>query len=366
MHEDGIGSMTSIEGNGKASFTWVRVGAGEVVVPAQVDDTEGVQLLERPGRWLATRGHWLVTNAGSLVAAVGLGGILAYGILWLAYSRFYQGLGLRPEDVGLTYPDILSHSIAGMMLATVVTLDYILFDSLALIAPALLVGAVLTMVGILSHWVARRLLRRFRTASFDQATQACLFISCTLIAYMATGMPRAASLTLPAPADSPLCRSVIWIAGLVLLLAGTGWLVQYVSPCRPHWGRWSLVWQVIQWLTANKLFLVAAFFVSAMAFDTVLLFRAADVVVAETRSGETAGFQSFGVDVVSWNVEPATVYWSASAPRELIASRSGHCLMYVGRTGDTVAFYDSSSKEALRVPSQFVTVAVRNKSTKCP
>ncbi len=49
------------------------------------------------------------------VAITGGLGLVLYGVLRLAYSMFYANLGLRPEDVGFGYAEILSQSLAGLV-----------------------------------------------------------------------------------------------------------------------------------------------------------------------------------------------------------------------------------------------------------
>jgi hypothetical protein len=222
-----MSSAGSAETRRRTSFRWERVpGAGAVVYVPEGSEQGG--LLKRPGLWFVRAGSWLVAKASSLVPAVGLIGAIVYGILWLAYSHFYEGLGLRPEDVGLSYADILSRSVSGMVLATFVTLYYMFFDSLSLIAPSLMIGALCTLGAIGGHFLVRRLLSSSKFRHTDTFVTFVFMLS-TLLTYSVMGLPRALTLTLPAEADSLLCRLAIWASGLVLLLASAGRFIQYAS-----------------------------------------------------------------------------------------------------------------------------------------
>lgn len=63
-------------------------------------------------------------------ALVLLSGLLIYGLLFFAYDSFYSVVGLTPQDVGLSYLDILSHSTG-----TVLILGYLIVNVLVNITP---------------------------------------------------------------------------------------------------------------------------------------------------------------------------------------------------------------------------------------
>jgi hypothetical protein len=74
-----------------------------------VSDAEQTPSTASLGEWAAPAG------AAALTAALGA---VAYVILYVAAARFYAPFGLRPEDVGLTYPTLLVRSLgAGVLLA---------------------------------------------------------------------------------------------------------------------------------------------------------------------------------------------------------------------------------------------------------
>ncbi len=76
-------------------------------------DSEGrVRESEQTSSWNARVSQWLAFA----VPLLSLTGLISYGILKSAYSRFYGELGLRPEDVGLGYTEILGESLVGLAL----------------------------------------------------------------------------------------------------------------------------------------------------------------------------------------------------------------------------------------------------------
>jgi hypothetical protein len=70
--------------------------------------SEGLQQLPQKGT-LNGRASW-ITRLRDLSALLGLAGLLAYGIVDAAYRRFYEMLGVSPEDVGLGYGNVLVRS----------------------------------------------------------------------------------------------------------------------------------------------------------------------------------------------------------------------------------------------------------------
>jgi hypothetical protein len=89
-------------------------------------------------------GTWALENPLSAVTALGL---CLYGILRYVYARFYSPLGVKPEEVGLGYGEILAQSVTGLLLFS------------ALMFLLIFIGAVLAIIGAL---VWGGLLRRVR------------------------------------------------------------------------------------------------------------------------------------------------------------------------------------------------------------
>jgi hypothetical protein len=56
---------------------------------------------------------WALGNPLSVVTVLGL---CLYGFLRYVYARFYSPLGVKPEEVGLGYGEILSQSVMGLLL----------------------------------------------------------------------------------------------------------------------------------------------------------------------------------------------------------------------------------------------------------
>lgn len=62
-------------------------------------------LWRRAVSWCVT--HWQV--------AITIAGLITYGYLRLTYDLFYGTFGLRPEDVGLGYADVLAQTVLGLI-----------------------------------------------------------------------------------------------------------------------------------------------------------------------------------------------------------------------------------------------------------
>ena len=84
------------------------------------------QQLKEPRRGLPWRETLSQAPAVALV-----GGLLVYGYMRLYLQRFYGGLGVDPNDVGLTYADTLARSI-GFLIYCSVVLAYTLVAALTL------------------------------------------------------------------------------------------------------------------------------------------------------------------------------------------------------------------------------------------
>jgi hypothetical protein len=65
----------------------------------------GTSLWRRVARWCVE--HWQV--------AITITGLITYGYLRLSYDLFYGTFGLRPEDVGLGYADVLAQTVLGLI-----------------------------------------------------------------------------------------------------------------------------------------------------------------------------------------------------------------------------------------------------------
>src|SRR5262244_803705 len=66
------------------------------------------------GRWILKTDHWV-----TVVAVIGS---VLYGSLRIAYLSFYGQFGLRPEDVGLGYGEVLGQTVTGLVLLSAVVL----------------------------------------------------------------------------------------------------------------------------------------------------------------------------------------------------------------------------------------------------
>jgi hypothetical protein len=81
----------------------------------------------------------LFSKPGELISLLTLFGFILYGLVWLCYSRFYEALGLDPDDVGLNFISVLSRAAVGTVVLIVIGLVVLtiaaLFPSFSDITP---------------------------------------------------------------------------------------------------------------------------------------------------------------------------------------------------------------------------------------
>jgi hypothetical protein len=97
-----------------------------------------------------TNGHpippdWLGAWLPHLAAIAGLVGLIAYVVLRIVYATFYDPLGVRPEEVGLGYLELLSQS-AGSVLGLAVW--FLLLASVLILAATALIPGWLVIVAV--------------------------------------------------------------------------------------------------------------------------------------------------------------------------------------------------------------------------
>jgi hypothetical protein len=67
-------------------------------------------------------GSWPSVQIDDALKVVGLAGALLYGLLFVAYRRYYEALGVVPEDVGVTNSFILPRAVGFILLVSVLAL----------------------------------------------------------------------------------------------------------------------------------------------------------------------------------------------------------------------------------------------------
>jgi hypothetical protein len=98
--------------------------------------------------WWRAPGVWLKAAASTTTAI----GIVTYAVLRVDYALFYDRFGLKPEDVGLGQAELISQSLAGVVLILAVT-----FVELVILATLVWIwGVLLLAIRTLFGDVARR------------------------------------------------------------------------------------------------------------------------------------------------------------------------------------------------------------------
>jgi hypothetical protein len=260
----------------------------------------------------------VVTWAGANpLIGLTLGGLFVYGALRLDYSLFYGRFGIKPEDVGLGYGEVLSQSVAGLVAYAVFLLVIsvllrphgfigirgtgpIRFFSLrpVLVGVALVVSALLILAFVLV----------IRTDLFD-------------LAFAALGAAGGASL--------------IALFGHEIFALG--------NQPRTRLESWRAALRA--WIPPIVIYTLLAASLSALADG------------AKVHTGHSTHLTFLGIPVTAWGADRASLNWIAKPPSEY--SQWAHdCLMYLGQANGTTILYDVASARTIRLATGDVVVLI--------
>jgi hypothetical protein len=252
--------------------------------------------------------------ATSMSALLAVFAILLYAVLQVAYSIFYEPFGLRPDDLGFDYLDLLARSALGIVLLLVL-----------LIAPF---GLLLTVVGLFTPgWLQRELPGNRPSAG------PCIGV---LVVVLGLVLILSEFGVLPSVA-----RTVATFLVLVLAFY-PGFLVVRDGLRSPHKDRWRGV-------------LVAAGSVVLIAGTAFVMLRAA-TDRAKVLHGHPAEFTFLGFPITGWRAEDATITWTNANVGTDLASLANRCLLYFGQSNGTAYFYRSENRQVLRISTQAVAI----------
>ena len=256
-------------------------------------------------------------------------GLLFYAVLRTAYSVFYNRFGLSPDDLGLSYVDLLVQSAVG----TSVLL-------LLVVAGASIVFAMLVGIGA----TVRDLSRDGRGEP-----EAGWSAAATLV----FGITSVGSLAAQAVGLHTVSSALLAIAAAVLWLWGTirGWIeiVHGVAGREPGHPTRTRRWR---WF-------VTAAIVLAVAIAIAGLISQASGDAKRVHEGHPASFTVLGVRVTSWGAEHATVSWTTNQVAADLQPLAGRCLLYLGQSGATNFLYRPDTHEVVRIPMAVSTVHIR-------
>jgi hypothetical protein len=309
----------------------------------------------------------------ALISSLTIIGLVTYSLLRLAYSVFYDQLGLEPEDVGLGYGGILSQSITGLVFLVVL----FALVGLVVIGVSFLIGlAAVLIVGILTS-IVNSLLAKMPAGVRDWLTtpgpgNAYSIVLTILLAIAGiqfawgyggpifVGLVERSALGSLLSAAQGFSSVVAQLPTPVLVLtpmSGIPWLLiawnRYYPPREVH----PIKPSIERGVAITGLVLIG--------LSTVAMFLAIAASDGEAVSRGTARHASvFGVRIAGWGGDPATVTWSSTAPQS--SQAYGHdCLMYIGQVADTILLYDVTTQVTLRVSAQTATVALEGKRSSC-
>jgi len=271
------------------------------------------------------RGWAGIADARAWLAAAGL---LLYALLRLAYSTFYQPLGVSPEELGFGYLDILAQAAVGFVVLVVV------FAVLAAVTAAELavLGAILFSAGR-AIWEVVKLLVRHQGAARDRDERN---VRGETSADVASDENSGGGAVEPDASEQPASTGE----------AGDG--VQQRTAARRTRG----AWRVGAGVASIACVLVAGLLILQAAADRRAVER-----------GEPR-FPTFaGIRIASWGAHRATVTAAVQNPPREVVALEALCLLYLGTHDGTAFLYDPRARETLRIPSASVLIHIHESGT---
>jgi len=270
---------------------------------------------------------WIATN--SFVAISSGIGLVFYGVLRLDYSLFYSQLGLRPEDVGLGYSEILTQTLAGLFLTLCVL--FVMFFLLAHFPTILYAGAPETST---TSPASPKEAGREQETGRPRWQVAAGVVVLALVAFFGWWVLVRASAWIGTSAWNVLgfsAFSASFVAGLV----------RTVRRGRADFLRRSRV---------NCIWGLAFSIVLVLFVYSVQAWTDGEAV----RLGQAAHATLGPFPIASWGASFASVAWAGDRP----ASVPTECLLYLGEGNGKAVFFDVRGQRSVRIPSAGLTIMV--------
>ena len=239
-------------------------------------EADGRSFLESFPRW--------ATDARTVLAVLG---IVLYAVLRIAYSLFYNNFGLTPDDLGLSYLDLLIQSAVGTVILLMVMF----------VVAALVVAVYVGMFGQLRMQWNNFFRQRHAGSSGSERP------------------PSAKEEGESVPPRSPDFR-----------------LLKIGEKNRARWVRG-----------------LAAIALATLGFAILLLFARAESDATRVQDGHASSFTVLGFRVTTWGAEDATVSLTSNQIAADLRPLAGRCLMYLGQSNGTAFLYLVSTHEVFRV-----------------
>jgi hypothetical protein len=341
-------------------------------------EADGRSFLESFPRW--------ATDARTVLAVLG---IVLYAVLRIAYSLFYNNFGLTPDDLGLSYLDLLIQSAVGTVILLMVMF----------VVAALVVSVYVGMFGQLRMQI-RMLWNNFfrmrhakstgseRRPSAKQESESVpprsrdrpgrrVLAAIVAIGSLAVGVA-AVALVEKVVGQQVFVLSFVVISAVWALRLGFKIIYRGLTSVRSHS---EMLWVPIPHSRADlgssrrphdfRLVKIgeknrarwvrglAAIAVATLGFAILLLFARAESDATRVQDGHPSSFTVLGFRVTTWGAEDATVSWTSNQIAADLRPLAGRCLMYLGQSNGTAFLYLVSTHEVFRVPTAVAVVRTR-------
>lgn len=292
---------------------------------------------DRASRW--SNRLELVVGLTSLLVAV------AYVALRFAYTRFYDALGVAPEEVGLGQVDLLVRSVG--LAVVFVVMGALALELVAVAVACFLALRVLPRTGQIIEMLLEDLKGRPKPSA--------LLVGVGIVSWV--GLPL---LPRTAPGLIGYVPFALVLTGAVLMYRRRRGLTHLVSDARAtrqtiRLGLFTAFAGIARWWKVGAATVTAA--------SVVLLF-ALVALTAPNASRLVQEGRAYRDWAVPWRADPATVYWIHQRPAD--DPLSGRCLMYLGHANGIAVLYDARTRRVVRVPSGEVVVLIETSADRCP
>jgi hypothetical protein len=319
-------------------------------------------------------GTWALGNPLSAVTALGL---LVYGFLRYVYARFYSPLGVKPEEVGLGYAEILSQSVVGLLLFSAVMFLLLFIGAIAVIS-----GSLVLFRGVAE--VAPEIRRDWRFGLLYLVGMAAPIVlvvlgeavgwGVALVGWVAflfviglVGTIRSRHSRSSVPREESKSNQPVTSDGRQPAPAVRKPPVKGVGRIRSLFARIAWVRRRIRSLFAGRWWRRSIIMVFLLTMAVVVLTLVGDAQrgAARVQRGEAWRSTFGGAPFTSMEARPATVVWASSTPPSGLELGDDHCLLYLGQSNGITVFYDAGAQRSIRLPSGNVIVSVRNEEPAC-
>jgi hypothetical protein len=315
------------------SFEDARRGALPTADEA-IRDLEAWLGLKPARRAWRTGVSWVFEHATPVFTLLTVAGSAFFG---LAYFRFYDALGLTPDEAGLGTAQVLARSVLGT-LALLITIS---------------IGTYLLLLPFIPRLAAADL-PAATPKPLSREEKLALLVLVVIDAVLLVVVSEIYFRVFP--------HAVIlgWIAFMLLLYA----LVTFNVKIAKSWpllriGGFRPVLFRVRDFVAGFLFCVASVF----ALVTLVIHDIASDQATDAREGKAVrGWSFLSMPVLGVRAEPSSVAWKGTKPTGLVVPE---CVLYLGRKDNSLVVYDVVRKNTLRLSESDVVVSVRRDRTSC-